>query len=61
MVKPPIVWGNLSFREEGRPVQKKKKEWTRVECQYSRKRFKKIDFFAPGGQKFDTIFLLISR
>ncbi len=23
MVKPPIVWGNLSFREEGRPDQKK--------------------------------------
>ncbi len=26
MVKPPIVWGNLSFREEGRPDQKKKKK-----------------------------------
>ncbi len=25
MVKPPIVWGTLSFREEGRPGQKKKK------------------------------------
>ncbi len=24
MVKPPIVWGTLSFREEGRPDQKKK-------------------------------------
>ncbi len=24
MVKPPIVWGTLSFREEGRPNQKKK-------------------------------------
>jgi hypothetical protein len=23
MVKPPIVWGTLSFREEGRPDQKK--------------------------------------
>ncbi len=26
MVKLPIVWGTLSFREEGRPDQKKKKK-----------------------------------
>jgi hypothetical protein len=26
MAKPPIVRGNLSFREEGRPDQKKKKK-----------------------------------
>ncbi len=26
MVKPQIVWGTLSFREEGRPDQKKKKK-----------------------------------
>ncbi len=25
MVKPPIVWGTLSFRKEGRPDQKKKR------------------------------------
>jgi len=52
-----ILYGSSHFKEAWKYFQSRFwEEWTRVECQYSRKRFKKIDFFAPGGQKFDTNF-----
>jgi len=50
--------GSSHFKEQRQNFQSRFfREWTTVEEQYGRQRFKQIDIFAQGGQKFDRRFI----
>ncbi len=51
MVKPPIVWGNLSFREEGVLIKKKKKIRMRLLPRGSNYKRKMIYSTSPRNQE----------